>query len=220
MSDTPTPEKMLYEPDPEPDLSTFVKDTSVEVTPATFDSSAFLAGVRPTRRSVQIIERADLLATMEYWAELYAEADAEDDDAECERIAAEFQAAADAFHGSKRWYTLEKRSSEWQEQFREDTAKAHGLNPGDDADKNPTAQQRKDRMTLLLHQVAAQIVSPEGTTYDDLAGLYETNEGELSKLIVAMGVANNQQAGAAKVATPGFSLRRSERKGTPGSSPR
>lgn len=215
MSDTPNL-RMLGESDPDLEAavpeSFQVVDSTPEVTPATFDSSAFLAGIRPTRRSVRIVERADLVGDMERLAQMYNEADAEDDDAECERLAAEFQPVADAFHDSKRWYTVEKRSSEWIEHFREETAETLGL----DLESDDKAVRRE----LLIRQVAEQIVAPEGTTYDDLLSLYERNEGELNKLVVATTMANQQTADSAKVATPGFSLRRSEKTTAPGSTKR
>ena len=211
MSDSPELPKMLYDDtDEAPTAADEVVDTSPTVTPASFDSSAFLAGVRPTRRSVQVVERADLVGEMEYLAALYMDADAADDDNECERLAAEFQAASDAFHGSKRWYTVEKRSSEWVKHFRATAAEEHDLD--DEADAG--------RVDITLRQVAAQIVAPEGTTYEDLRALLDRNEGELNKLVVATTIANSQQATAAKVATPGFSLRRSGKKATPGSTKR
>lgn len=191
-------------------------DTSPDVTPATFDPKAFLAGVRPTRRSVQVIQHPELVGDMERLAELYAEADEADDDDACDRLAAEFDEVAERFHASKRWFTLEKWSSERIDHFQQETAKGLGLDVGDD-DTEVTAEHRRARRILTLHQTAAQIVSPEGVTYDDLDGLFERNEGELNKLVVAMSAANSQQAGAAKVATPGFSLRRSKRTPPPGS---
>lgn len=190
-------------------------DTSAHITPQTFNSTEFLAGVRPTRRSVQIVERADLVGDMERLAQLYAEADDADDDAACEALAAEFGDVSAQFHASKRWYTVEKRSSEWVEDFRAKLEKQHSLDFGDGTDENPGNP--RHRRIAMQHQLAEQIVSPEGTTFDDLQGLYERNEGELNKLIVALTVVNTQQATAAKVATPGFSLRRSGKKGKDGS---
>ncbi len=223
MSDTPDL-RMLGERESgageEQDLSAFVKDTSPEVTPATFDSGAFLAGVRPTRRSVQIVERADLLGDMERLAQLYGEADDADDDEACERLHAEFEQVAERFHGSKRWYTVEKRSSEWIEKFRKDTAEEHGLDVGKTGERTDDPDRVRDRMTLVLHQLAAQIVSPAGTTYDDLVGLYDRNEGELNKLLLCMEFANTRTAESAKVAAPGFSLRRSASRPAPRSSTR
>lgn len=192
-------------------------DTTPPITPETFDSSAFLRGVRPTRRSVQIVERADLVGDLERLQGEFLEADAADDDAECDRIGAEFEQVAQAFHDSKRWYTVEKRSQEWIEKFREDVAKEHNL---DLAVKDGKAKSPADRVEALLRQLVEQIVAPSGTTYEDLQALYQSNEGELNKLVIAMEMANSQQASAAKVVTPGFSLQRSGRNETPGSSKR
>lgn len=227
MSETPSATQMLGErtydtgDDRDAPGAALTRDESIDTTPPTtpetFDSSAFLAGVRPTRRSVQIVERADLVSDMEQLQGAYIEADQADDDEACDKIAAAFEQVAAVFHGSKRWYTVEKRSGEWLNKLRDDLIKEHDLDLGDDKGEGGNPEHAK---IATLHQLAAQIVSPTGTTYEDLEALYDHNEGELNKLVIAMTMANSQQATAAKVATPGFSLRRSERKDTRGSSKR
>ena len=216
MSDTPDL-TMLGEAGPNVD-DLDIRDTTPEITPQTFDSSAFLRGVRPTRRSVQIVERADLVADLERLQGMFNEADEADDDEACERIAAEFEAVAEEFHASKRWYTVEKRSSEWVDHFRERTVEEHGLTLPAKEPRN--ADERSAVAEMSLRQLAEQIVAPSGVTYEDLRALYDHNEGELVKLLAAMTMANQQHAGSAQVATPGFSLRRSEKKATAGSSRR
>lgn len=198
---------------PDESVDTSLPDVKVE----DFDAGAFLAGVRSTRRSVQVVERGDLVGDMERLAHQYADADEADDDAACERIAAEFDKVAAQFHASKRWFTAEKRSGEWVDGFREDVATRLGLDVGDPRANTKDAKEIEARTLVTLHQVAAQIVSPKGVTVEHLQALYEANEGELNKLIAAVAAANRQTASAAKVATPGFSLRRSDSKGTAGS---
>ncbi len=192
----------------------FVKDTSADVEVEDFDFDAFLAGVRSTRRSTKVYARADLVATMEELAQAYEDSTVA---AERTRIINEFDKARDDFHASGRWFTVEKRSGEWVEKFRADTAKRLGLNLGDGEDDkgDPDAQ-----MTALLHQLAEQVVVPSGVTYEGLRRLYDVNEGELNKLIVAGAMANQQQAESAKVVSPGFSLRPSAKKPATGSSKR
>ena len=222
MSDTPDL-RMLGERESgadSEDLSALVEDTTPEVTPQTVDAGAFLAGVRPTRRSVRIVERPDLVGDMERLAQLFDEADEADDDAECDRVAAEFEQVAAAFHASKRWYTVEKRSSEWVAKFRKDTCEKLGLDTGPSGEEAVSEAQEHDRSVLILHQLAEQIVDPAGTTYEDLRGLYERNEGELNKLLTCMTMANVRSAESVEVTSPAFGLRRSGRSGTPGSSTR
>lgn len=192
----------------------FVKDTSTDVDVEDFDFDAFLAGVRSTRRSTKVYAKADLVATLEELAEEHADATSAADKA---RIAKEFDRVRDEFWDSGQWFTVEKRSGEWVEKFRADTAKRLGLNLGDGEDDkgDPDAQ-----MTVLLHQLAEQVVVPSGVTYEGLRRLYDVNEGELNKVIVAGGMANQQMAQSAKVLSPGFSLRPSAKKPATGSSKR
>lgn len=182
-------------------LSDFIDTTPALPEPQDFDLAAFIGGVRPTRRSVRIHARADLIGRLEQIADRIdalpdgAEVDALIDEAE--RMQAEFAAGV--------WFTIEKRSSEWVKHFRDDTAKTYGLDP----------ESEDGRVSLLLHQLAAQIITPSGVTYDHLRAMFDTNEGELNKLIVALTMANEQIAEAAKVVTLDFSRRRSGQKAAP-----
>lgn len=181
-------------------------DVSPEVEPEDFDFEAFLSGVRPTRRAVQVFARADLVAVMEEVAGEYAAA--EDDGAPAAKrkaIAARFTEAREAFLASGRWFVLEKRSSEWIEKFRKGTAARLDITLPEDDEKMGT----DDRMAMLLEQLAAQIASPTGVTAAGLRKLYEANEGEVSKLVTAMTFVNTQLGQSAKVLARDFSLARS-----------
>lgn len=176
-----------------------VLDTSRDLpAPAGFDLDAWLAGVRPTRRSVRLFASAHLVAEME---QIAGRVDALPDGPEVDALIERFEAMQAEIRDGV-WWTVEKRSSEWITKTRADAAKRYGLD--EDTDEGRTA--------LLLHQLAAQIVTPEGVTYAHLRGLLDSNEGELNKLIVAMTMANNQIAEAAKVVGLDFSSRHSGRK--------
>ena len=166
-----------------------------------FDFDAWLAGVRPTRRSVKLYGRADLIGRME---EIAAQIeDAVGDDAE--DLIDEFETAKDAFDASARWFVVEARSPEWVDDFHRTRARAIGIKKGEPGERQ--------KQQILLEQLAEQIVSPTGITPQALVTLLDRNAGELNKLIVAMTFANTSVAESAKVLTLDFSSRR------PGGSP-
>ena len=180
-----------------------IVDSSVTPVPEDFDLDAWLDGVRPTRRSVKLYPNAHLVARLEEIADRIDNTpDGENVDAlidEFEQVKAQLQSGV--------WFTVEKRSSEWVAQFQKDLAKRLNLDlsrKGDGTAKNP-----KDSTTVSLHQLAAQIVSPEGVTYNHLRKLVDHNEGEAIKLLNAMESANNTLAEGAGVLDRDFSERRS-----------
>lgn len=179
-------------------------DTSPTITPQDFQWADFLAGVHPTRRGVRLYPQAQLVARMEYLADRI---EALPDGPEVDQLIDEFEQTKAAFKEGV-WFEVEKRSSEWVKKFRTDLAAKLDLNLGteekDFADADP-----QHSMTAVLHQLAAQIVTPANTTYEDLHRLYEANEGELNKLIVTMGFTNEALAERAKVLDVDFSQRRS-----------
>lgn len=174
-------------------------DVSPDVTPEDFDMNEWVAGVRPTRRSVRLFPNAHLIARMEDIAR-DIEAAAEDSNVD-DLIDAYEQAKTDFLNGVT--FTLEKRSSEWIENFRAELKARLKLK----IDQDDSSE--KDVMTALLHQLAEQIVTPSGVTPENLRSLYEANEGELNKLIVAMTTVNASLAQSAKVLDLDFSQRRS-----------
>jgi len=174
--------------------------------PADFDLDAWLSGVRHTRRSVKLFGRADGLARMEQIAEL-VEASPEDDNVDA--LVDEFEVLQRNIRDSGVWFTVEGRSSEWVRHFRDTTAETLGVKLTSDSD----APANHDRVLVLLHQLADQIVEP-AITVKQLQKLLDTSEGELNKLVVAMRFANDQLPESAEVLTLDFSSRRSGRKGT------
>lgn len=197
-------------------LADAVIDTTPDLDAETFDFAGFLAGVRPTRRSVKIYPRADLIGVMEGLVEAYAE---EKDRAKAAAILKDYEAARDEFDTSARMFTVEGRSAEWVEDFRANAASRLGVDPGWDA-QEPTPEMVKARETILLHQLAEQLVNPVGATAQGLRTLGERNEGELKKLVVAMSFANDALAQSAKVVSPDFSPASSTKSRTGASSKR
>lgn len=163
--------------------------------PEEFDFAAWLAGVRPTRRAVKLYARADVLARMEEISQLVEDAD----DEQAGALVDEFDALKAAFENSGRWFVVEARSSEWVEDFRRVYKRDHGIKgePGD-----------RQRIAIILAQLAEQIVSPAGVTAEMLERLHDTNAGELNKLVVAVTMANDQVAQSAGVLKLDFSSRR------------
>ena len=193
MTDTKAPETSLA------DLT--VDTTPPRPAPADFNLQAFIRGVRPTRRSVKLYPQADLVGQLEKLADRIEQLP---DGPEVDALIDQAIQLQEIFHAGGVWWTVEKRSSEWVKNHREKTAAALGL---------ASTETERAKMQLMLHQLAAQIVEPAGVTAEDLHALYEANEGEVSKLIVALTMVNEQVAEAAKVVSLDFSQRRSGRTG-------
>lgn len=171
-------------------------DTSVTPTPEGFDLDEWVAGIRPTRRSVRLYPQAHLIARME---ELAGRIDRLPDGPEVNRLVDEFEATKVQFKDGV-WFTVEKRSSEWVNDFRE--KKVAELSFPEELDSTQV-------LTLALHQVAAQTIAPPGVTYRHMRAIWEANEGEVNKLIVALTAANTVLAEKAGVFDLDFSQRRS-----------
>lgn len=185
-----------------------VEDDTPDVTPEDFTFDDFLAGARPTRRRARLFMRADLIADMEQLADEIGDLD-EGDERVAPLVERYEQVKAD-FDASGRWFSVEKRSSEWVAKFRRDTAKRLDIALDGDGD----AATMEEARTLGLHQLAEQIVTPAGATYDGLRALYERNEGEVNKLFLAMRLANEQMAESAQVVGPDFSPKPSTSRAT------
>jgi hypothetical protein len=160
-------------------------DTTPTITPEDFSFEDFLEGVRPTRRSVLLYPRGDLIARMDEIATLIETAD---DDANVDDLIDEYEQVKKQFRQGI-WFTLEKRSSEWAEKFRVDTEKSLGLKRS----KDDTLSD-EDATTVSIHQLAQQIVVPSGVSVASLRRLAEVNEGEFNKLVYTMIKANSQLA--------------------------
>lgn len=165
--------------------------TNSDISVDDFDFGSWLAGVRPTRRAVQLYARGDLVARLD---ELEGRIDAATDD-EVDELLEEFERLRAEFRDG-RWFIVEARSPEWVEEYRK---RATGKGKLSDA----------GRIRIVVGQLAEQIVQPQ-VSAEQLAVLYDRNPGELNKLVVAMTFANNQVAETAGSLTRDFSSRRSD----------
>lgn len=175
-----------------------VVDSSVAQAIEGFDIDAWIAGVRPTRRSVKLHPDAHLIARMEQIADRIDGAPAE---ANVDDLIAEFEECKRQFNDGV-WFTLEKRSSDWEKTFREKVAAELGIA---DLEKATTEQ----TVEVILRQVVAQTITPVGLTVDHLRKMLELNEAELNKLIVTLDNVQKRLAEQAGVLTRDFSQRRS-----------
>ena len=191
------------------DASAFMKDTSPALSAASFDLDAFVGGMRPTRRTVKIHERADLIGVMD---ELANRIESAPEDANVDDLIDQFVAARESFTAGVTFWTVEKRSTEWISENRRGYAKDHGLT----LDEDDAAKDGKDGLALLLNQLAGQIVEVKDAqgatlerpvTYEVLRRMYDANEGEVNKLVTAMLNANTTVAQSATVLSRDFSQR-------------
>lgn len=181
-------------------------DTSVEVPVATnpedFDLTAWMEGVRPTRRGVRLYSRADVIARLEQVAD---EIDEAPDGSDVNDLIDEAEKLQETFVNGVVWVVVEKRSTEWLDNFREEGAKRLGVTLNDKGEVGDRAKAQR----LMFEQIAAQVVEPEGFTAEHLERLYDANEGEVTKLMTTTRHVNSQLAESASVVTRDFSQRRS-----------
>lgn len=181
-------------------------DVTPPVTPQDFDFAAFLAGVRPTRRAVQLFPHAHLIAELE---QLAARIEHAEDGAETDLLIDRFDDLKAQFRTGV-WFVVEKRSQEWVKKFRDDTESQLGIKR--DADGELASA---DLTRVILRQAAAQIITPTGVSGEQLERMAELNEGEASKLVAAVTLVNDLLAESSKVLTRDFSRRRSAKTATP-----
>lgn len=146
-----------------------------------FDLAAWIGLVRPTRRSVTIYGRLDLLAEIDELAEREMRTTGKDAEA-CRERATELN---EQLVASGVTFTVEGRSGTWVSTF----------------EKRLDKKKVKDPTKRLLMQVAEQIVEPEGVTYSDLRALADVTEAQVTKLAHATVAANT----AVHVSNPRFS---------------
>lgn len=189
LADAPAPDSTS----PEPGL---VVDTTPDVSVEDFDFFAdFLSGARPTRRSTKLYMRADLIGQLE---ELVQEIEAEGGDpSEDPKVRDLYE----TFHASGRWFTVEKKSGEWETKFRQDTINRLGIK----VDKDGNVLAEADGLAIGFEQTAAQMVVPSNVTAEGLRKLYDINQGEVNKLFLAVRLANSEMAETVRVVGPDFS---------------
>jgi hypothetical protein len=187
-----------------------VEDTTPALDPATFDLEGFALGVRPTRRTVKLYARSDLIGTLDAIAD---EIESTPEHVDVDYLIAEFDRIRDLIHAETARWTVEKRSSEWVTKRWADYADAHNIR----LDKDGDTDNLEHRRALITDQLIGQIVAVKaldgrdlGTpTHEQLSGMFDANELEFNKLIYAMHDANSAMGSSAKVLTRDFSQRSS-----------
>lgn len=175
-----------------------VEEVPVSHEPETFDVGAMVAGVRATRVRVKIQPHADLLERLQ---ELADEIDAypTDDDVPDDVVDDWVETKARFDHVDV--FVIEGRTSDWAKQFVADMKK-RGINP---ERKGLSDGEKLEHTKRLWHaQIAAQCVSPEGVTEEDVAAIFAANEAEGDKLWRAVRQVNTQPV---KALVPDFSQR-------------
>lgn len=137
----------------------------------TFDLGKWIAGVLPTRRSVPVYQRGDLLAALDDVSAQEALAHGHTREA----LAARARELTDELIASRVVFVVEGRTSAWV------TDCASQLEKG--GVKDPT--------DVLLHQLADQIVEPGGVTFEHLKALSAVSEPQVVRLVEAMTAANS-----------------------------
>lgn len=173
-------------------------------TPENFDLNAWVSGIQPTTRAVNIYGRADLIAEIEMLeaklkiAEAAADSGEEslDDAGSVADLEARLTQRYQEFVDSGITFKVQGRSENWLDAVEKrcrNSARVNGAS--------------KDEKTVFvqLNQLAESIVQPEGVTYEHLAALREVSESQVRKLLVAFSLACNQ---APQVTAP-FSQRSS-----------
>lgn len=136
--------------------------------PETFDLSAWVRGVQPTRRSVIVYQRPDLLAEIDTLTAREAVAPKGEREGLAERAADVTQQLRE----SAVTFVVEGRTSAWVKEF--------------------TAENRdQDATNETLRQLAAQIVEPSGVTFEMVRALADVTEPQVVKLVEAMLAANS-----------------------------
>lgn len=134
------------------------------------DLWAWVQGVRPTRRAAVVYARFDLQARLDELAELIPRLSGDQQSA-AETEASELQAEILA---SGMTFTFEGRSQSWMQQFVEDL-KAQGVTESED---------------ILLAQMAAQCVTPEGVTVDLFRQIAEMQPVQFATVVSTLVDAN------------------------------
>jgi hypothetical protein len=199
------PERTLADAPDEPQQPIYYVDSSVTPTPENFDIDEWIAGVRPTRRSVRLVANGHLVARLEEIADQIERAP---EDADVDDLIDQYDAIkAQVREGV--WFTLEKRSSEWVYEFLRSTCASLGYPAPERGDQPLGKLTTEQRIEVVLRQVAAQTVVPQGLTAGHLQRMLDANEGELNKLVLTMDAVNSTLAESAGVMDRDFSGRRS-----------
>lgn len=136
-----------------------------------FDLGKWIAGVLPTRRSVPVYQRGDLLAALDDVSAQESLARG----AARESLTERAREITDELVASRVVFVVEGRTSAWVTDHAAQLEK-RGV---------------KDATDILLHQLADQIIEPAGVTFDHLKALAAVSEPQVVRLVEAMTAANS-----------------------------
>lgn len=208
---TEQPSRMLYD-ETDPDIENIDAPLDEE----DFDFGALVEGILPSRRRVRIYPNGHLHTQVE---DLLDRIDATDDEAEANRLLAQFE-TLNARMRKAVTIVVEGRSSERLSQVERDAYKSGVPNPSKIAQKLaksklPEDHPQRDAMQaeaergtveVMLLQIVDQIVHPtKGVTVESLKALRDKAEPELDRIFRACREANTQSVAV----TPDFSPGRS-----------
>ena len=148
---------------------------SEALTPEGFDLTAWLAGIRPSRRATTIYGRPDLLATIDVLSERVIEAEAARDNVEVANLVGQIRDAREAMSASAVDVVVEASS----EQTQADLRTALGIKEGIDL----TEEQ-------VLGWIAAHIAAPAGFDTAAMKALNAVSPRQVAKIGAAVRVAN------------------------------
>ncbi|MGC0251506.1 hypothetical protein [Pseudactinotalea sp. Z1748] len=186
----PIEDEALGQAAPDPDEPEIL-DIPADLTPEDFDFDEFVQGARPNRHAVRVASRPDLLARMDMLVMRIE--DAERTGQDTDELVAEYEEAKVEFEASRRLFIVEGRSTARRRQIEKRLEKLGVTRPG----KKASDREREDfARTVMLHQLADQVVYPKGVTAGGLEALMEANEPAVDAIYSAAQRANTVAAKA------------------------
>ena len=178
-----------------------------DVAPREMTIDDFLAGVRARRKAVKIRPNLHRFGDME---RLVAEIEAAPEGVDVDDLIDAYEAAREEFEAHE-WYVVEQRTAERRALVLRETAKAHGIELGDDDNPTVEGEARAAALATMSYAVWADaVVEPAGFAGDDMRRLYESSPEEFQRLhdaISAVGLVLDERA--EKAVLRDFSSRRS-----------
>jgi len=162
------------------DLTEGIRDVTPDdaLSEEKFDFAAFVAGAKPTRRAVTLYARGDLKAQLDRVAEELTLAEKAGDTKRAAQLRKDGKQVVDEMSapGAVIDVVIEGRSDDWL------------TRTGDALEKDGVT----DEAEKVLRRVAAQVVEPEGVTYELLEQFRQVSEPQVRKVVVAATLANSQ----------------------------
>lgn len=193
----PIEDETLGQAAPDPDEPEIL-DIPADLTPEDFDFDEFVQGARPNRHAVRVPVRGDLLARMQMLVMRIEEAERSGQDVD--GLVDDYEEAKAEFEANRPLFIVEGRSTTRRRQIEKRLEKLGVQRPGKKASDKEHEEYAR---TLMLHQLADQVVHPKGVTAEGLEALMEANEPAVDLIFSAAQRANSVAAKAP--VTPDFS---------------